>query len=163
MSAWMKLVLLLAVATVGGIIVATVVIGSKVREETVVARPYEEGLSRTVGCDAGARPCIAALEGGGEVSLDVGPRPLRTMRELSVRAEARGVPAGSRVRVAFTMDGMWMGENAVALAEAAPGRHEGRAVLVRCPTGRKDWTAEVTVAPPGAPPRTARFHLAVAE
>ncbi len=159
----MKLVLLLAAATVLGIIAATVVVGSKVREETVVARPYEEGLSRTVGCDVGARPCIAALDGAGEVSLELAPRPLRTMQELSVRAEARGVPAGSRVRVAFTMDDMWMGENAVALAETAPGRWEGRAVLVRCPSGRKGWTAEVTVAPPGAPPRIARFHLAVTE
>ena len=111
-------------------------------------------------CDLGKGPCTAPLTGGGEVTLELGPRPLRTMRELAVTADVRA--AGRRWRaprcsVSFAMKGMEMGDNTAALAPAGGGRFAGKAVLVRCPSGRKDWTADVTVAQPGAAPRTARF------
>jgi hypothetical protein len=117
-------------------------------------------------CDPGQGPCTRALEGGGEVTLELGPRPLRTMRELAVTAEVRGGGAAiaeGEVKVSFAMKGMQMGDNTSALAAAGAGRFTGRAVLVRCPSGRKDWTADVTVMQPGAAPRTARFELTVAE
>lgn len=117
-------------------------------------------------CDLGQRPCTHALEGGGEVTLELGPRPLRTMRELAVAAEVRGggaAEAGAEVKVSFAMKGMQMGDNTSPLAAAGPGRFQGKAVLVRCPSGRKDWTADVTVAAPGGAPRSARFELTVVE
>ncbi len=272
----MKMVLLLAVATVLALVVATVVVGSKVREETVVARPYEDGLRQDaeraaraalglavrvddeapragagplvfrlsdrqgrplerarvtvelsrpatsrgevraearetapgryeaeltfpsagpwdvrfdvlVGadrvrlerrlvavapCDLGVGPCTRALPDGGEVTLELSPRPLRTMRELAVRAVVRRPdPPELRwrswdppleVAVAFSMPGMEMGTNRVALAATRDG-FAGTAVLVRCPSGRRAWVADVTVAVRGAAPRTARFPLTVAE
>ena len=292
MTSWMKLVLLLAVATVLALIAATVVVGSKVREETVVEHPYEEGLhhdadrasraalglavaveddrpaagkppltfrltdrqGRVVAgakvtvevsrpdtshgelradaretapgryaadlafpaagawdvrfdvrrgedrvrlekrvtargaCDLGAGPCTAPLSGGGQVTLELGPRPLRTMKDLAVRAavsrggEARdGAPApsslsptggegrgeraagaGVKISVSFTMPGMEMGRNEVAL-EPGPDGFAGKAVLVRCPSGRKQWAADVAVTRGGAAPETARFPFTVVE
>jgi len=291
-TSWMKLVLLLAVATVFALIAATVVVGSKVREETVVEHPYEEGLhhdadrasraalglavaveddrpaagkppltfrltdrqGRVVAgakvtvevsrpdtshgelradaretapgryaadlafpaagawdvrfdvrrgedrvrlekrvtargaCDLGAGPCTAPLSGGGQVTLELGPRPLRTMKDLAVRAavsrggEARdGAPApsslsptggegrgeraagaGVKISVSFTMPGMEMGRNEVAL-EPGPDGFAGKAVLVRCPSGRKQWAADVAVTRGGAAPETARFPFTVVE
>jgi hypothetical protein len=117
-------------------------------------------------CDLGQGPCTRALDGGGDVTLELGPRPLRTMRELAVTAEVRGgeaAMADGEVKVFFAMKGMQMGDNTSALAAAGAGRFTGRAVLVRCPSGRKDWTADVMVTQPGASPRTARFELTVAE
>ena len=57
------------------------------------------------------------------------------------------------------MPGMQMGENRVALAPAGAGAWTGKAVLVACPSGRRDWIAEVTV--PGAAPL--RFPLTEGE
>lgn len=117
-------------------------------------------------CDLGKGPCTVPLTGGGEVMLELGPRPLRTMRELAVTADVRsgGAPmAGPEVHVSFAMKGMQMGENTAALTPSGDGRLAGKAVLVRCPSGRKDWTADVTVAQQGVEPRTARFALTVAE
>lgn len=273
MSAWMKAALLLAIASALGIIAATVVVGSKVREETVVARPYEDGLRHdaeraaraarglavalpdaapragggplafgladregrpvegaqvtvelsrpatsrgeiraearevapgryeaavifpspgpwdvrfdvrhgadrvrlerrldaVTACDLGAGACAAPLEGGGEVTLELGPRPLRTMSDLLVRASVREPPrAGAaprgppRVEVSFSMAGMDMGPNRVVLAPRGEGL-EGRAVLVRCPSGRREWVADVTVVDEGGAARTARFRATVAE
>lgn len=164
MSGWLKAALAAAVVAGLGAIAATVWVGARVREATVVEDPYEAGLrhgERSAACSVAARPCTAPLDGG-HVTLELGPRPLRTMRELTVRAELRGVPA-TAVTVSFAMPGMDMGPNAVRLAPAGPGRFQGAGVLVRCPSGRKGWAADVTVERPGAPAATARFAFAVEE
>jgi len=135
--------------------------GDRVRlERRVVAR---------AACDLGTGPCTRPLPGGGDVTLELSPRPLRTMRDLAVRAELRGPGAptpGTTVAISFTMRDMDMGRNEVALTRAAApgsGPHVGTAVLVRCPSGRGDWFADVRVSRPGEPPETARFRLTVAE
>ncbi|HSD19794.1 MAG TPA: FixH family protein [Anaeromyxobacter sp.] len=141
----------------------------RVRIEKVVrigTSAARHGAAAAPPCDLGEGPCTRALDGSGEVTLELGPRPLRTMRELAVSAEVRdggAAIAGAGVKVSFAMKGMQMGDNTAALAAAGAGRWAGQAVLVRCPSGRKDWTADVTVTQPGAAPRTARFELTVAE
>lgn len=129
-------------------------------------------LTRTVqvpaargACELGAGPCTAPLSGGGEVTLALGPRPLRAMADLAVTAEVRegGAPLEGAVSVRFEMKGMQMFPAEARLAPAGPGRHAGRAVLVRCPSGRRDWTATVVVTPAGGAPRTAELPLEVAE
>jgi len=162
-----------------GLIAATIWIGSRVREETVVAHPYEEGLlhhsehAASTPCDLAAGPCARPLDGGGEVTLELSPRPLRTMHELAVRATVReptrseppptSAPQLQRVSVSFSMPGMEMGENRVVLGRGALDAFDGRAVLVRCPSGKRDWIADVSVARAGAAPGTARFTFTVEE
>lgn len=134
--------------------------------EVAVARADGATGEVATGAPAGALARAAPLAGGGTVALDLGPRPLRTMADLRVEAEVRdaqGRPLDAAVSVAFAMRGMYMGENRVALAPAGPGRRAGRAVLVRCPSGRKDWTAQVTVARAGMAPATATFEFRVEE
>jgi hypothetical protein len=154
------------------VVVATIWIGAKVREDTVVANPYEEGLKLTRakgavdGCDLGASPCSAPLADGRRLTLALGPRPVRTMTDLAVTLElaaAPGQPEPSEVSVWFSMVGMQMGENRARLARTAPGRWEGKAVLVTCPSGSRAWLADVEVGSPGAAAGTARFALMVAE
>lgn len=132
---------------------------------TRTVRVPEAGAAAGAACDLGAGPCTAPLSGGGEVTLGLGPRPLRAMADLEVTAEVRegGAPLAGAVSVRFEMKGMQMFPAEARLAPAGPGRHAGRAVLVRCPSGRRDWTATVQVTPPGGPPRTAELPLEVAE
>jgi nitrogen fixation protein FixH len=123
-------------------------------------------------CDLGSGPCTRPLPDGRQVTLELGPRPLRTMRELSVRVEVGGSGRPERaaesqaqpvqLSVAFSMSGMEMGPNRARLAPAAQG-WVGTAVLVRCPSGRKGWLAEVSLAVPGGAAETARFPLTVVE
>jgi nitrogen fixation protein FixH len=124
--------------------------------------PIEKAVEVAAPCDLGAGPCTRALPGGGEVTLELGPRPLRAMADLDVDAHVRAAAAGvegATVSVAFSMKGMEMGPNARTLAERGAGRYAGKAVLVRCPSGRGDWIAEVTVARPGRAPEVARFDV----
>jgi hypothetical protein len=160
MNVWMRVALAATIAGALGAILATVWVGSKVREETVVAQPYEEGLLHS--CDLRDGPCARPLEGGGEVTLELAPRPLRTMQDLAVRVQVSGA-AADEVSVRFAMPGMEMGENRSALAPTGGGRFDGKAVLVRCRSGRKDWIAEVHVARGGVAAPAVRFRVTVSE
>jgi hypothetical protein len=160
-----KLALGAAIAAGLGSIAATIWIGASVREDTVVARPYEEGLRHgqgagaAEGCDLADGPCTRRLAVG-EVTVEVAPRPPRTMTELAVRValRAEGAPAPpADVIVAFSMPGMEMGENRARLAATGAGRWEGKAVLVRCPSGKRGWVAQVRLGGADA----ARFALTV--
>jgi hypothetical protein len=183
----MKHELALAVVVAAGIgtVGATVAVGRSVREPTVVANPYETGLHHAEAvaaqrkgeaapvdaprvapaCDLAAAPC-AQQAGPFEVRLDLVPRPLRTMSELAAAVELRrdgSLVDGAAVLLSFDMRGMSMGENRRRLEGAGDGRYAGKAVLVRCPSGRKDWIATVGVEVPGSPPGVARFEFSVLE
>jgi len=178
----MKLLVVALAAAVLSVTLGTVWIGARVREETVVAHPFEEGLAydeqrralEAVGhaarsadpadCDLGEGPCSRAL-GGAELTVELAPRPLAAMRELSVSARlvGKGAPlGGAEVRLSFAMVGMDMGENSVRLAVAGDGRYQGKAVLVRCASGRRDWIVTAVVRQ-GGEDRRADFRLRVGE
>ncbi len=123
----------------------------------------ERRVTARAACDLAAGPCTRPLEGGGEVVVEIGPRPIRTMREITVRVEVRSTPNPTGVAVSFSMPGMEMGENRVVLDRTGEGAFEGKAVLVRCPSGRRDWRVEVDVAGPGAARGTSRLPLTLAE
>jgi hypothetical protein len=124
------------------------------------------GRREPAGCDLARGPCAAAAAGV-EVRLELSPRPPRALRELELTVDASrgGVPLeGAAVAVDLSMPGMYMGENRAALAPAGGGRHRGKAVLVRCASGRRDWVAEVEVRPAGGgEPVRVRFPFEAAE
>lgn len=134
--------------------------------------PDRVRLTRTVdvpaaapACDLAAGPCTVEL-GGAAVTLELSPRPPRPLAELRVVADVRagGAPVeGAELTVRFGMKGMEMFPADARLAPAGPGRYQGKAVLVRCPSGRTDWTATLSLARPGAPGATAELGFKAAE
>jgi hypothetical protein len=178
-----EIALAVVVAVGLGVVGATIAVGQRVREPTVVENPYEAGLrhgeavaaqragggaaeGRTApACDLAARPCTAQA-GRWEVTLDLAPRPLRTMAELAAAVELRldAAPAdGATVILSFDMRDMSMGPNRQTLAAAGPGRYVGKGVLVRCPSGHRDWVATVAIEATGQQPASARFDFTVVE
>ena len=103
------------------------------------------GAPPPVECLLDEGPCLTRL-GDLEVTLEVLPRPVRTMTDLAFRVEAvaGGVPLGDReVGIDLTMPGMVMAENRIILSPAGEGTYEGTGVIVRCPRGGKRWRATV--------------------
>jgi hypothetical protein len=166
-----KLLAAVVAAAVLLLTAGTVWFGARVREDTVVSHPYEEGLASghhagradgarppdpsarwsapapTGGCDLGSGPCTRTL-GDLELTLELSPRPPRPMTELQVqgRLARGGVPVdGAEIVLSFEMAGMTMGENLARLAAAGGGRYRGTAVLIRCTSGRRDWNAAALV------------------
>jgi nitrogen fixation protein FixH len=124
-------------------------------------------VSATDACDLAATACHQTLSSGAHLTLDLSPRPLKAFADLAVTAALRdgaGRPIdGAEVAVSFAMPGMFMGENRAGLASSGGGRYAGKAVLVRCPSGRSDWRAEAVVRASGMAPATATFDFRVTE
>ncbi len=114
---------------------------------------------RAPGRDVHAGP-VAGRAGTQAVILDISPKPVRAMRELafSVALPGRDAALGPP-RVDLEMPGMRMPPNRVDLARGADGIYRGTGVIVRCGTGRRTWSAAVTL-----PDRTrASFAFDVAD
>jgi hypothetical protein len=69
------------------------------------------------------------------------------MKDLAFTVEVQPPEAGGPGdgEIALGMQGMYMGEHRVRLVRAGAGRWRGQGVFVRCPSGRRGWTAEVRV------------------
>jgi hypothetical protein len=98
-------------------------------------------------CRIDIGPCVKT-EGGVTVAIDVNPKPLKTLRELTFTAtvsqEGRPV-ADASVTIDLSMPGMFMGKNVMRLATRRDGTYEGKGVIIRCPSGKRTWQAMVTV------------------
>jgi len=153
-----------AVASLGalGAVVANFVVGGRLFEETVVKDPYEAGLryqklrepeprrAPGVDCDIDRGPCEKAGPGDLRVRLELGPRPVKAMADLEVAVSAwrGGLPVSDRdAQVAFSMPGMYMGDNRAPLVSVGGGVYRGKGLLVRCPSGTRVWSAEVKLLP----------------
>ncbi|TAN40247.1 MAG: hypothetical protein EPN25_08370 [Nitrospirae bacterium] len=116
-----------------------------------------------VDCRIDDGPCSKVLgDQKLQVVLDIGPKPVRTMKRLSFRIalqDSASAAANSDVKantdattdvfVDLSMPGMTMAENRVSLRRDAAGLYTGEGVIVRCTSGKKVWKAEVSVRRPG--------------
>ncbi len=93
---------------------------------------------------------VAGFAGGQEVILDISPRPVRAMRELTFAVELPGAGGkGGAPRIDLEMPGMRMPPNRVVLRRGADGIYRGTGAIVRCGSGKRTWSATVTL-PDGA-------------
>lgn len=93
----------------------------------------------------------------GTVSLDITPRPVKAMRELSVVVRLDRQVSG-RLRLDMTMPGMNMGINIFDLSRISEGIYTGSLVIPRCPGGQKLWRAAVVEVGGG---ELAAFHMEI--
>jgi hypothetical protein len=162
----MKLLVALVTLVGLGSVAATIWIGARVKEPTVVADPYEEGLRyderrRERAQASGAAPSSAGRDAA--VSFEIAPSPPRAMADLEFTVRAPSVPADAQATLALAMPGMYMGEHRVALARAADGAWRGKGVVVRCASGGRRWEAKVELRPRGGAPVVRTFPFEVAE
>lgn len=88
-------------------------------------------------------PCAKKV-GDRQVTLDITPRPVRHMQELTFKvtmAPAEGLP--STLILDLSMPGMMMGKNQVTLKRQSDGAWEGAGVIVKCRSGRTLWQATI--------------------
>jgi hypothetical protein len=88
-------------------------------------------------------PCTKQA-GKRQVTLDITPRPVRHMQELTfkvIMAPAEGLP--STLILDLSMPGMMMGKNQVTLKRQPDGAWEGAGIIVKCRSGRTLWQATI--------------------
>jgi hypothetical protein len=96
------------------------------------------------GCDIHHGPCTQVI-GGTEVSLEITPRPVKAMEELHFKVVVRGGQLSHPPFVDLDMPGMFMGPNVVRLKATSLDTYEGRGLIVKCMSGRRDWRATVSL------------------
>ena len=118
-----------------------------------------------VHCDAGVKACAADAGDLREV-LELAPHPpvpLKEMGALVQLTRAGAAVEGAEVAVELSMPGMYMGENRIVLRAGGHGQYAGKGALLRCMSGRRDWTAEVVARLPGGVETRTRFPFLAAE
>ena len=97
-----------------------------------------------INCDAHHGVCLQSL-GNLTVSLEISPQPVQAMQDLVFKVSISGNPPSKPPYIDLGMPGMKMGPNRVMLKRTGQGFYEGKGVIVRCPSGRKTWFANVTI------------------
>ena len=89
-----------------------------------------QGRTVRVDCDVHAGPCYAALKGV-KVSLDIKPKPVKAMQNLTFTVSFAGEKPGADPYIDLGMPGMNMGRNRVTLKPAGESVFQGKGVIVR--------------------------------
>ena len=113
-------------------------------------------------CQMATGPCRVPYADG-VVGLDIGPRPLMSMRELEFKVTLINL-AGTKARALdLSMPGMYMGPNMVTLKPTAlePWVYIGKGVFARCPSGGSRWRARVIMVAPDKSEGEAVFEFEV--
>jgi hypothetical protein len=95
-------------------------------------------------CDVHHGPCSQKLLGT-EVLLDISPKPVKAMADLKFTITLTGEQVASQPFIDLGMPGMKMGPNRVFLKSQGKGVYTGTGIIVRCPSGKRIWSAKVTV------------------
>jgi hypothetical protein len=82
---------------------------------------------------------------GRTVALDITPRPVKAMKELTFQVRVSGEEPDAPPWIDLGMPGMEMGPNRVEMKQKEKGLYEGKGVIVRCPSGKTVWEALVTI------------------
>lgn len=79
------------------------------------------------------------------VALEISPRPVKAMADLTFRVTVTGPPLSGAPHIDLDMPGMDMGPNRVKMEKTGEKTYTGKGVIVRCPSGKTTWRAAVTV------------------
>jgi len=101
-------------------------------------------LPASPNCEINKGSC-SQIAGGAAVSLDVQPKPVKVMQELTFTVTVKGKKDYDRLMLDLTMVGMNMGPNQVTLLKTGPGRYTGKGIIPRCHSGKKLWAAVIAL------------------
>jgi len=95
-----------------------------------------------LGCDLHRGPCVARLEGGGEIALSITPRPIPALAPLTAQLRTKGLAVDSAT-LQISGVTMNMGLFRSPLKAVGDGVWRGKSGLPVCTTSRMDWRAEL--------------------
>lgn len=116
----------------------------------------EKEAGKSANCNIQNGSCTQSLESGA-VALDILPKPVKAMADLTFRVTLENLTPISDPFIDLDMPGMKMGPNRVRLKKTPEGAYTGPGVIVRCPSGRTLWQADITL--PGVGKAAFTFHV----
>jgi hypothetical protein len=102
----------------------------------------DDRSSDIINCDIQKGACVQTV-GGYKVTLDITPRPVKAMQELTFKVTVEGLPGPVKPPyIDLNMPAMDMGKNRVFLTHLGQGVFHGQGVIVRCRSGKRTWQAK---------------------
>jgi hypothetical protein len=105
---------------------------------------HAAGMPDRPDCDIDRGPCTKRIDNI-EIALDINPKPVKAMKELSFTVNLRGSSGHEKLIIDLDMPGMYMGENRVLLKRSDDGEFTGIGVIPRCPGGKRLWRATIEI------------------
>lgn len=93
-------------------------------------------------CDLQKTACTLKLPGGGEVTLDIQPKPIPLVQNINIIVNTDVIKAEA-VSVDFKGTTMNMGPNNVRLKSSTPNVYSGKGMLPVCIRNSMEWQADV--------------------
>jgi len=105
------------------------------------------GTEPAADCDPHTGSCTKQA-GAYTVTLDINPKPVQHMKELTFDISIAGdsaVVLPDTILLDLSMPGMEMGKNQVELGKTGEGYYSGTGIIVKCPSGRVLWRATLLI------------------
>lgn len=115
------------------------------------------GADSRANCEINAGPC-SQKSGELLVTLEIAPKPVKVMQDLAFTVTVKGGREYDHLKLDLQMIGMQMGLNEVTLTRTGPGTYRGKGVIPRCHSGKKLWSATLSI-PGQTPDASFRFHV----
>ncbi len=137
-------------------VVCVLLLSSMILVVSAASASSKKKTDAKANCDIQAGACVQAL-GEGSVTLEILPRPVKAMADLTFQVTVEGVSPDGNPGIDLDMPGMSMGPNHVTMEKISDSAYSGTGVVVRCPSGRTLWQADVTI--PGIGTKAFRFDV----
>lgn len=95
-------------------------------------------------CDLQKTACRLKLPDGGDVTLDIQPRPIPLVQNINIKVNTNAVEAEA-ISVDFKGTTMNMGPNNVMLKASTAGLYSGKGMLPVCIRNSMEWQADVYI------------------
>lgn len=125
-------------------VVCVLLLSSMVLVVSAASASSKKKTDAKANCDIQAGACEQTL-GEGSVTLEILPRPVKAMADLTFQVTLVGLSPDGNPGIDLDMPGMSMGPNHVTMEKKFDGIYSGRGIVVRCPSGRTLWQADVTI------------------
>ncbi len=105
------------------------------------------GKEPAADCDPHTGTCTQQA-GAYTVTLDINPKPVKHMKELTFDVSIAGESAAvlpDTIPLDLSMPGMDMGKNQVSLSKTGEGLYSGKGIIVKCSSGRVLWRATLLI------------------
>ena len=109
------------------------------RKNNIIAR-----IDPDKSCDLQKKACTLTMPNGGQVTLEIEPRPIPLVQNLKIKVNTNDIDAEA-VSVDFKGTTMNMGPNNVKLESQQPGLYDGQGMLPVCIRNSMEWQADVYV------------------
>jgi hypothetical protein len=110
--------------------------------DTIFAQ--DSTTDQLVNCDIQHQPCIQQVSGT-SVFFDIQPKPVKAMKDLIFEIKVKNMDLAEPPVIDLGMPGMEMGPNHVKMKMIAAGVYQGTGIIVRCPSGKTIWQANINL------------------